>query len=159
MDWITDQLVPYAYKNNEWVGFDNKESYDIKVGVATWIHAEYETALTSSYPSHCLFPPLQVRYLQDQGFGGAFVWALDLDDFSGKFCGDGPHPLLSYLRKLLNIGKSWNNIGLQRLRRESISLVVCWMLCYFLKCCMVSKKKKSPLDQCWGHFLFHSHSS
>uniref|UniRef100_A0A3P9IQ92 chitinase n=1 Tax=Oryzias latipes TaxID=8090 RepID=A0A3P9IQ92_ORYLA len=74
MEWITDQLVPYAYKNNEWVGFDNKESYDIKV-----------------------------RYLQDQGFGGAFVWALDLDDFSGKFCGQGPYPLLSYLRKILNI--------------------------------------------------------
>ncbi|KAM9759181.1 acidic mammalian chitinase-like [Menidia menidia] len=72
--WIDDQKVPYAFKNSEWVGFDNRESYDVKV-----------------------------RYLQEQKFGGAFVWALDLDDFAGKFCGEGSHPLLSHLRKLLNI--------------------------------------------------------
>ncbi|XP_074529567.1 acidic mammalian chitinase-like [Halichoeres trimaculatus] len=74
IQWIEDQMVPYATKNNEWVGFDNKESYETKV-----------------------------RYMQEQKFGGAFVWALDLDDFSGKFCGEGPHPLLSHLRKLLAI--------------------------------------------------------
>lgn len=105
MEWITDQLVPYAYKNNEWVGFDNKESYDIKVGVATSIHSVCDSVKTGTYSS-CFLLTLQVRYLQDQGFGGAFVWALDLDDFSGKFCGDGPYPLLSYLRKILNVGKS-----------------------------------------------------
>ncbi|XP_034023202.1 acidic mammalian chitinase-like [Thalassophryne amazonica] len=71
--WIEDQKVPYATKNQEWVGYDNRESYEIKV-----------------------------RYLQEQGFGGAFVWALDLDDFAGRFCGQGPHPLLSHLRKLLD---------------------------------------------------------
>ncbi|XP_005951822.1 acidic mammalian chitinase [Haplochromis burtoni] len=74
INWIEDQKVPYAFKNNEWVGFDNKESYETKV-----------------------------RYLKDQKFGGAFVWALDLDDFAGKFCGEGPHPLLSHLRNLLEI--------------------------------------------------------
>ncbi|XP_055016532.1 acidic mammalian chitinase-like [Boleophthalmus pectinirostris] len=74
IQWIEDQLVPYAYKNNEWVGFDTRESYDIKV-----------------------------RYLQEQRFGGAFVWSLDLDDFAGRFCGQGAHPLISHLRDLLNI--------------------------------------------------------
>jgi len=72
--FIEDQQVPYAHKNSEWVGYDNKESYEIKV-----------------------------RYLQEQRFGGAFVWALDLDDFNGQFCGEGAHPLLSHLRKLLAI--------------------------------------------------------
>ncbi|XP_029008021.1 acidic mammalian chitinase-like [Betta splendens] len=74
IQWIEDQKVPYATKNNEWVGFDTRESYDIKVS-----------------------------YLQEQGFGGAFVWALDLDDFTGQFCGQGKHPLLSHLNKILNI--------------------------------------------------------
>ncbi|KAK7880269.1 hypothetical protein WMY93_030636 [Mugilogobius chulae] len=72
--WIDDQKVPYAFKNNEWVGFDTRESYEIKV-----------------------------QYLQEHKFGGAMVWALDLDDFAGRFCGQGNHPLMGHLRKLLNI--------------------------------------------------------
>lgn len=46
-----------------------------------------------------------MRYLQEQKFGGAFVWALDLDDFAGRFCGEGNHPLMGHLRKLLDIGE------------------------------------------------------
>lgn len=74
INWINDQKVPYATKNNEWVGFDSKDSYEIKVS-----------------------------YLKDKKFGGAFVWALDLDDFAGQFCGQGNHPLMGHLRNLLNI--------------------------------------------------------
>ncbi|XP_035243184.1 acidic mammalian chitinase-like [Anguilla anguilla] len=74
MQWIADQKVPYASKGNEWVGFDTQESYETKV-----------------------------RYLKDMKYGGAFVWALDLDDFEGQFCGQGHHPLMGHLRKLLDI--------------------------------------------------------
>ncbi|XP_053173377.1 acidic mammalian chitinase-like [Scomber japonicus] len=69
---IEDQKVPYAVKQNEWVGYDDKTSYETKA-----------------------------QYLKDNGFGGAFVWALDLDDFNGQFCGEGPYPLISYLRTLV----------------------------------------------------------
>nr|AKN52392.1 chitinase [Bostrychus sinensis] len=75
IQWIPDQKVPYAAKNSEWVGFDNRESYATKV-----------------------------QYMQANKFGGAFVWALDLDDFNGDFCGEGKHPLMSHLRNLLNGG-------------------------------------------------------
>lgn len=29
--WIDEQKVPYAIKGNEWVGFDNRQSFEIKV--------------------------------------------------------------------------------------------------------------------------------
>lgn len=72
--WINDQKVPYATKGHEWVGFDNKESFETKV-----------------------------NYLKKNRFGGAFVWALDLDDFTGQFCEQGKYPLIGHLSTLLNI--------------------------------------------------------
>ncbi|KAK9954432.1 hypothetical protein ABG768_016499 [Culter alburnus] len=73
VQWIDDQKVPYATKAQEWVGFDNKESFTTKV-----------------------------NYLKENKFGGAFVWALHLDDFAGQFCGQGNYPLIGHLRSLLN---------------------------------------------------------
>ncbi|XP_073679515.1 acidic mammalian chitinase-like [Garra rufa] len=74
VQWIDDQKVPYATKGQDWVGFDSKESFQTKV-----------------------------NYLKENKFGGAFVWALDLDDFTGQFCGQGKYPLIGQLRTLLNI--------------------------------------------------------
>ncbi|XP_059188549.1 acidic mammalian chitinase-like [Centropristis striata] len=74
--WIDEQKVPYAVKGNEWVGFDNRQSFEIKA-----------------------------QYLKDNKFGGAFIWSLDLDDFAGQFCGQGKYPLISFLSLLLNTGK------------------------------------------------------
>ncbi|XP_075880844.1 chitotriosidase-1-like isoform X2 [Nelusetta ayraudi] len=77
IQWIEDQQVPYASKNSEWVGYDNRRSFEVKV-----------------------------QYMKDMNFGGGFVWALDLDDFKGEFCNEGVHPLLSHLRKLIDSGVS-----------------------------------------------------
>ncbi|XP_070696377.1 acidic mammalian chitinase-like [Pempheris klunzingeri] len=73
LQWIDEQMVPFAFKGNEWVGFENRQSYEIKV-----------------------------QYLKDNKFGGAFIWSLDLDDFDGQFCGEGSYSLISHLRILLD---------------------------------------------------------
>ncbi|XP_073681597.1 chitinase-3-like protein 1 [Garra rufa] len=75
VQWIEDQKVPFSYKGSDWVGYDNLKSFEFKI-----------------------------KYLQEHGFGGAFVWALDLDDFSGTFCGQGSYPLVNHLKKLLILG-------------------------------------------------------
>lgn len=31
VELIEDQMVPFATKGNEWVGYDNRESFEIKV--------------------------------------------------------------------------------------------------------------------------------
>ncbi|VIO90596.1 Endochitinase, putative [Brugia malayi] len=36
-----------------------------------------------------------MKWLKEKGYGGAFIWALDFDDFTGKSCGKGPYPLLN----------------------------------------------------------------
>ncbi|XP_034028808.1 acidic mammalian chitinase-like isoform X2 [Thalassophryne amazonica] len=72
VELIEDQKVPFATKTNEWVGYDNRNSFETKV-----------------------------HYLKANSFGGAFVWALDLDDFAGQFCAQGNYSLISYLRSLL----------------------------------------------------------
>lgn len=36
--WDTPQDVPYAYQGNQWVGYDNVKSFDIKVKSAPLPH-------------------------------------------------------------------------------------------------------------------------
>nr|XP_046254098.1 acidic mammalian chitinase-like [Scatophagus argus] len=72
---IPDQKVPYAVTEDQWVGFDNKDSLNAKV-----------------------------NYLIANNFGGAFVWSLDLDDFHGQFCKQGNYSFLSHLHSLLAPG-------------------------------------------------------
>uniref|UniRef100_A0A7N6FDR2 Acidic mammalian chitinase n=1 Tax=Anabas testudineus TaxID=64144 RepID=A0A7N6FDR2_ANATE len=75
--WDTPQDVPYAYNNGIWVGYDNVKSFQIKID-----------------------------WLKQSGFGGAMVWSLDLDDFSGTFCGQGTYPLINTIKSGLGTGTS-----------------------------------------------------
>ncbi|XP_037913621.1 probable chitinase 10 [Hermetia illucens] len=65
------RMGPYAYKGNQWVSFDDKETIRRKSQM--------------------------VRALN---LGGGMVWALDLDDFKNR-CGDGVHPLLTQIHNVL----------------------------------------------------------
>ena len=69
--WDNEQQVPFAYRGEQWVGFDDERSLRTKV---SWVKTE--------------------------GFGGIMVWSVDLDDFRG-YCGTGKYPLLKSLTKEL----------------------------------------------------------
>ncbi|XP_051021892.1 oviduct-specific glycoprotein [Acomys russatus] len=70
--WIDYQYVPYAYKGNEWLGYDDTISFSYKA-----------------------------MFVKKESFGGAMVWTLDTDDVRGTFCGNGPFPLVHILNELL----------------------------------------------------------
>ncbi|NWR57322.1 CHIA chitinase, partial [Bucorvus abyssinicus] len=72
--WDAPQDVPYAYKGTEWVGYDNIKSFSIKV-----------------------------EWLKKNNFGGAMVWSLPMDDFTGTFCKEGKYPLINTLKKGLGL--------------------------------------------------------
>ncbi|XP_078046537.1 putative chitinase 10 [Augochlora pura] len=65
------RMGPYAYRGNQWVGYDDAEMISRKA-----------------------------QFVRDAGLGGGMVWALDLDDFRDR-CGEGPHPLMHALQKVL----------------------------------------------------------
>ncbi|XP_033939747.1 acidic mammalian chitinase-like [Pseudochaenichthys georgianus] len=75
--WDSIQEVPYAFKQGTWVGYDNVKSFQAKI-----------------------------QWLKQSGFGGAMVWSLDLDDFSGTFCGEGKYPLINTIKSGLGTGAS-----------------------------------------------------
>ncbi|XP_057701810.1 chitinase, acidic.1 isoform X2 [Corythoichthys intestinalis] len=68
-EWIEEQKVPYATSGSSWVGYDDKSSFSSKV-----------------------------QWMTGMNLGGAHVWTLDMDDFSGSFCRAGSYPLINHLR-------------------------------------------------------------
>ncbi|XP_033823018.1 chitinase, acidic.1 [Periophthalmus magnuspinnatus] len=73
--WISEQEVPYATYGSAWVGYDDKRSFSSKV-----------------------------QYMTTHNLGGAHVYTLDMDDFSGSFCGTGAYPLVNHLRMSMGFG-------------------------------------------------------
>lgn len=91
-------------KGSQWVGFDNRESYDAKV---------FHLIIPQQVPQHVSFSlkgihlfGSQVSYLRSRQLGGAAVWTLDMDDFSGQFCDQGKYPLISNLKSQLIQGEA-----------------------------------------------------
>ncbi|XP_039482039.1 probable chitinase 10 isoform X2 [Drosophila santomea] len=65
------RIGPYAYKGTQWVSYDSPDMVRKKALLARSLN-----------------------------LGGGMVWALDLDDFRNR-CGNGVHPLLSEIHKVL----------------------------------------------------------
>nr|XP_015860466.2 chitinase-like protein 3 [Peromyscus maniculatus bairdii] len=72
--WDAAQEVPYAYQGSKWVGYDNVKSFHIKA-----------------------------KWLTQNNLGGAMLWTLDMDDFTGTFCNQGQFPLTSALKNALRV--------------------------------------------------------
>ncbi|CAL1532903.1 unnamed protein product [Lymnaea stagnalis] len=70
-EWINDQLAPYAYGGDQWAGYENKRSITLKA-----------------------------NNIMKRGLAGAFVWSVEMDDFSNT-CGDGQYPLLSTINDII----------------------------------------------------------
>ena len=68
-------MGPYAYRDNQWVGYDDVDSIRRKS-----------------------------QYIRDMNLGGGMVWALDLDDFNNR-CGEGRHPLMNTIKSVLGPAK------------------------------------------------------
>merc|ERR1712002_1387772 len=65
-------MYAYSHKDENWVGYDNPTTLATKLD-----------------------------YVKTKGLGGAMIWAIDLDDFSGKFCEQGRYPLLTTIHNML----------------------------------------------------------
>lgn len=70
--WDNEQQVPFAYREKEWVGFDDERSLKTKIA-----------------------------WLKEEGFGGIMIWSVDMDDFRGQ-CGSGKFPLINAMKQELD---------------------------------------------------------
>ena len=76
--WDDEMQVPYLVQGDQWVGFDDEKSIRNKM-----------------------------NWIKTQGYAGAMVWTVDMDDFNGTVCGSGvKYPLIGAIREEL--------LGIQR---------------------------------------------
>lgn len=65
---------PYAFKDDQWVSFDDIPSVSAKGG-----------------------------YIKNNELGGAMIWSLDTDDFNGNVCEQGKYPLIKAVRNSMGL--------------------------------------------------------
>nr|XP_016929885.1 acidic mammalian chitinase [Drosophila suzukii] len=69
--WEPTQQVPYAFRQRQWVGYEDPRSLSLKA-----------------------------QYVMDHHLGGIMVWSLESDDFKGT-CGQQTYPLLHEINRVL----------------------------------------------------------
>ncbi|XP_044731929.1 chitotriosidase-1 [Chrysoperla carnea] len=71
--WDDEMKVPYLVHGDQWVGFDDERSIRNKM-----------------------------QWIKTNNFGGAMVWTVDMDDFTGQVCGGNvKYPLIGAMREEL----------------------------------------------------------
>ncbi len=71
--WDDRQQSLYATHYDQWVGFDNQRSIALKV-----------------------------KWAYTMSLGGTMFWTLDFDDYTGKFCNEGPFPLANAIKSIFD---------------------------------------------------------
>ncbi|CAI9730440.1 acidic mammalian chitinase-like [Octopus vulgaris] len=79
VEWIDSQKVPFAHGNGEWVGFENPDSIALKAD-----------------------------NIVKRDLAGAFLWSVEMDDFSGH-CGEEKYPLISAVYKILSVASDYDD--------------------------------------------------
>ncbi|RMZ96009.1 chitotriosidase-1 isoform X1 [Brachionus plicatilis] len=69
--WDDEHKVPFAFKDNQFVGYENYRSLRQKI-----------------------------KYLSEKKLGGIMFWSMDMDDFSGSFCKKGKYPMVKTTKNL-----------------------------------------------------------
>uniref|UniRef100_A0A6P4FPT3 chitinase n=1 Tax=Drosophila rhopaloa TaxID=1041015 RepID=A0A6P4FPT3_DRORH len=69
--WESAQQVPYAFRQRQWVGYEDTRSLSLKA-----------------------------QYVMDHHLGGIMIWSLESDDFRGT-CGQQRYPLLHEINRVL----------------------------------------------------------
>ncbi|XP_013106880.1 chitinase-3-like protein 1 [Stomoxys calcitrans] len=72
LEWESDQKVPYAYNDRNWVGYENEKSIALKS-----------------------------EYVLKEDLAGIMVWSIESDDFRGT-CSAMRYPLLTLINNILN---------------------------------------------------------
>ena len=85
-EWDDDYKVPSVMINNEKCFYDSPESFKVKVRIKKLDGLNFKIFI--------VFYLKKANWAKTNSIGGAFVWDLSLDDFSGRFCYDGKFPLI-----------------------------------------------------------------
>ncbi|XP_055296593.1 probable chitinase 10 [Sitodiplosis mosellana] len=94
---------PYAFKDNQWVSYDDVETIGVKS-----------------------------KYIKDTKLAGGMIWSLDFDDFKGT-CGAGNYPLLKALNTGLVMGSgSSTKVLISKMNYYVIPVLVSVILAVFV---------------------------
>ncbi|XP_077514608.1 endochitinase-like isoform X2 [Amblyomma americanum] len=72
-EWDDMGKCPYAFRDNQWIGYEDEKSVAIKM-----------------------------EYIRKEGYGGTMVWAVDMDDYRGD-CSEGrKNPLMKIIHEAMS---------------------------------------------------------
>ena len=51
---------------------------------------------------------MKMLFIKANNLSGTFLWSMDLDDFEGRYCNQGPFPLLNAIKAELDMKETMN---------------------------------------------------